>query len=123
MENKNKNRAAEREIEILLGVNPDFHGNRVNPQALAKAKQLMEHAEAIRRINPKVICTFGSFEEKDKPHWSMYMEIPSPFTVMAQAINKRMADMISLTDMMGYVIVKETGYIRFCHTVYDLWRE
>lgn len=123
MENKNKKSAAERDIEILLGVNPDFHGNRINPQALAKAEKLKEHAEVIRRINPKIVCNFASFEDKETRHWTMYMDIPAPFIVMAGAIKNRIADTINLANVFSTSFSEENGTVRFCYTVYNLWEE
>ncbi len=110
-----------RELEQMLQKEASFRGSRTDPQARARAEQLMKHADAICRSCPQLRRRFSRLDRSDEPDWSAELALPAFFSLMEDALKKQAAEMILLSDSV--FCLREEGGFRLRFLVRDLWRE
>lgn len=100
----------------------EFHGTKQNAENAERAEKIINHVEEIRKGVTGATSIIRNVDCPYYPDSSTYLTLPNYTHMMNQTIQKRIAELFELADIVSINTSSEQN-ICFIFTVLNIWAE
>lgn len=99
----------------------EFYGTKQNAENAERAKKIMACAEAVRSSCKNAVCKSHGPDNRCFPDHSTVLKLPNYTNIISREINRHMAMMFELADIVRISRSEVDNSIRFMFTVLKVW--
>ena len=99
----------------------EFYGTKQNAENAERAKKIMACAEAVRSSCKNAVCKSRGPDNRCFPDHSTVLSVPNYTNIISREINRHMAMMFELADIVRISRREVDNSIRFMFTVLKVW--
>ena len=99
----------------------EFYGTKQNAENAERAKKIVACAEAVRRSCENAVCKSRGPDNRCLPDHSTVLSVPNYTNILSREINRQMAMMFELADIVRISRSEVDNSIRFMFTVLKVW--
>lgn len=99
----------------------EFYGTKQNAENAERAKKIMTCAEAVRSSCKNAVCKSRGPDNRCLPDHSTVLSVPNYTNILSREINRQMAMMFELADIVRISRSEVDNSIRFMFTVLKVW--
>ena len=99
----------------------EFYGTKQNAGNAERAKKIVACAEAVRIYCKNAVCKSRGPDNRCFPDHSTVLSVPNYTNIISKEINRHMATMFELADIVRISRSEVDNSIRFMFTVLKVW--